>query len=129
MDINELNNLKMRKQDRLIANEAISRGINFKKLTDRKIKMTYGNKCYVVRRGKIRDCASSQLAIKIVKLKDITSRLLRSRGYNAIENMAFNKHDVIRAWYWASTILPVVLKPVGGNLGKLVIININNFED
>src|SRR5690625_5289802 len=122
MDMNELDKMKIKKQDKLIINEAYKRGVQFKKISDKRFKMSYGDQSYIVRNENVRDGSNNRIAIRIVKLKDVTSRILRSAGYNAIENTVFNHKDVVRAWYWASTMLPVVLKPADGRLGKLVFV-------
>ncbi len=129
MDMADLDQIKIRKQDKLIVNEAYKRGVRFENISDKRFRMSYGNQSYIVRNGNVRDSSSTPLAIRVIKMKDVTSRILRNRGYNGIENTVFDHKDLVRAWYWASTILPVVLKPASGKLGKLVYVNINNYEE
>lgn len=129
MHIRELDEMNIRKQDRMILEEMMSRGILFKKLSENKIKISHGKKSYIIKNGRVRDSPNNPLVPRIVGMKDVTSRILRRRGFNAIENTVFNKTDVNRAWNWAQPILPVVLKPAGGNLGKDVYVNISDYDE
>src|SRR5699024_4322055 len=47
MHIRELDEMNIRKQDRMILEEMISRGILFEKLSENKIKISHGKKSYI----------------------------------------------------------------------------------
>lgn len=72
---------------------------------------------------------NSLLARKLTKYKNATSNLIRGMGYNAPENAVFSKGDLTRAWGWAKDILPVVVKPNDGIMGKSVYVNLNSYEE
>lgn len=131
LDWSEINALEIRKKNKMILKIAYDRGVNFELISKRRnrLRLSYGKDSYIVKSGNIRDCNTHPLAISIVKMKDVCSKILRKKGYNALESTVFNKNDLERAWQWARPILPIVLKPVDGNLGRNVFTNINDYEE
>lgn len=117
------------KTNRMLVLEANKRGVNFEILPKKRFRMSYGNKSYLIKGGRISHSYNSKLAVRTMRLKDVTSRLMRSRGYPAPENVVFSKKDLNRAWSWAKPILPVVLKPHNGSMGNLVFVNINDYTE
>lgn len=67
---------------------------------------------------------NTRLAKQVVTQKEVTSRLLRHRGIPAPDNAVFT--DERRAWSWAESALPVVLKPTSTNKGTLVHMDIGD---
>lgn len=120
---------KLTISNRLLVNEAIRRGIEFQPLGDEKFKMIKGNKSYTVRPKNVSAGFNSRLARKITRYKFVTTSLLRSLGYSVPENSLFSEDEVERAWNWAQKILPVVLKPNDGIMGKLVFVNIDTYDE
>lgn len=86
--------------------------------------MTYGSKSYLIKKGYITNAFNHRLALRLCRQKDVANSFLISRGFPAPENTTFKKGEELRAWNWAKDILPVVLKPVDGSLGKLVFVKI-----
>ena len=68
------------------------------------------------------------LAKRCTRLKEVTSRLLRSKGIHAPENAVFNPADVERALRWAEPIFPVVVKPSNANQGKGVHVGVRDAD-
>lgn len=129
MKTKEIVGRKLSRSNRMLFKEAYKRGVEFEILPKKRFRMSYGGKKYLVKRGKISHAYNSRLAIKTMDLKEVTSRLFRSKGFPAPENVVFSKEEMNRAWNWAKPILPVVLKPYNGTMGKLVFVNINNYEE
>src|SRR5690625_4489343 len=131
LDWSEINALEIRKKNKMILKIAYDRGVNFELISKRRnrLRLSYGKDSYIVKSGNIRDCNTHPLAISIVKMKDVCSKILRRKGYNALESTVFDKNELERAWQWAQPILPIVLKPVDGNLGRSVFTNINDYEE
>lgn len=115
--------------DTMIVRGAISRGVEIEKLPNGKFKMSYGAKSYVIRNGRITDSYNTKLAQRCTGLKEVTSRLLRSKGFSVPENVVFKTTDLERAWNWAKTVLPVVLKPNHTMMGKLVFVNTDTYDE
>lgn len=63
---------------------------------------------------------NTPLAIEVTNRKEITSRILRGKGFPAPENVVFSNEDVERAWSWAQPILPVVIKQYNDAKGKRI---------
>ena len=63
---------------------------------------------------------NGSLAKRCTLEKDVTSRLLRSKGINAPENMVFSADQLVPALAWAEHVGAVVVKPPSGGLGELV---------
>ncbi|TXL66686.1 ATP-grasp domain-containing protein [Cerasibacillus terrae] len=120
---------KLSSSNRMLVREAWNRGINFEILPKKRFRMSHGSKRYLVRRGKVSHAYNSPLAIKTTRLKEVTSRLLRSSRYPAPENVVFSKEERYRAWNWAKPILPVVIKPYNGTMGRSVFVNIDNKKE
>ncbi len=129
MNTRELVGRKLNRTNRLIVIEAYKRGVEFEILPKKRFRMSYKDKSYIIRRGRITASLNTILGRNVANMKEVTSRLLRSRGFNAPENTVFHKSDLERAWQWAKPILPVVLKPYDGMMGRLVFVNINNYEE
>lgn len=125
----ELVGRKLNRTNSLIVAEAYRRGVEFEILPKQRFKMSYGGKSYIIKRGQITASLNTILGRRIANMKEVTSRLLRSKGFNSPENTVFSKHDLERAWEWAKPILPVVLKPYDGMMGRLVFVNIDNYDE
>src|SRR5690625_3261543 len=129
MDIQKVVGRKLNLTNRLIAEEAYKRGVTFEKLPKRRFKLKHGNQSFIVRRGKILNSPNSRLAAKVVARKEVLSRILISKGFHCPENAVFNPGEVDRAWEWAKSILPVVLKPARGKQGRAVYVNVNDYHE
>lgn len=125
----ELVGRKLTSSNRMLVREAYKRGVEFEILPKKRFRMTYGEKSYLVRGGVICHAFNTKLARRMTDLKDVTSRYLRAKGHPAPENLVFLAHELERAWNWAKDILPVVLKPHNGIMGRLVYVNIDNFDE
>lgn len=125
----ELVGRKLTGSNRMLVREAYRRGVEFEILPKKRFRMTYGEKSYLVRGGVICHAYNTKLARRMTDLKDVTSRYLRAKGHPAPENIVFLEHELERAWNWAKEILPVVLKPHNGIMGKLVYVNIDNYNE
>src|SRR5699024_2705779 len=55
--------------------------------------------------------------------------MLSTKRYPYPENTVFIKDDVERGYKWAEPILTINLKPYNGTMGKLVFVNIDNYEE
>lgn len=115
--------------NRLIVKEAYRRGVEFEILPNKRFRMKYGDKSYLIKGGLVSSKKNTLLARKLTKYKDATSSILRAGGYNSPENATFRATEVERAWNWAKDILPVVVKPNSGIMGKLVFVKINTYEE
>jgi len=129
MKTKDLVGRKVSRSNRMLVAEAYSRGVEFEILPKRRFKMSYQGKSYLIRRGRISLSYNNRLAVRTADLKEVTSRLLRSKGHPSPENTVFSKGDLERAWNWAEPILPVVLKPHNGVMGKLVFVNLDSYEE
>src|SRR5699024_7601209 len=123
--LSELAGRKFVLSDRLVIREAYRRGVNFKILPNNKFKMTFGESSHIIHPGMIAFSYNSETSNRIALMKDETNKLLRSNGYPAPENIIFN--TVEQAWEWAKINLPVVLKPIDGQMGKLVFVKLDNY--
>ncbi|MBU5594294.1 ATP-grasp domain-containing protein [Amphibacillus sp. MSJ-3] len=115
--------------DELLVYEAIKRGVEIEILPDGDFNMSHPSKSYTIHDGIVTHSYNSDLARTTMDMKEVTSRLLKSKGFNAPENTVFAKTDLDRAWKWAESILPVVLKPYDGKKGELVFVNINTHDE
>ena len=129
MSVKKIVGRKLSRSNRLLVKEAISRGVEVEKLPKKRFRLTYGNKSYVIRRGRVSNAYNSRLTKRCVDLKEVTSRLLRNKGFPAPENGVFPSEELQRAWNWAEPILPVVLKPHSGSMGRLVFVNIKDYDE
>lgn len=129
MNIKEITGRSLSTSNRMLAQEAHQRGITFEILPRKRFKMSYGKKSYIIRGGKISTAYNTRLATKLTKYKNATGNLLRGMGYSAPENAIFSKNQADRAWKWAEDILPVVLKPNDGIMGKLVFVKIDTYDE
>src|SRR5690554_1949856 len=108
-NIEEYLDIKLTVANKLIVEEAISRGVTIKKMPKERFKLEYGTNSYIIKKGIVSNSFNHRLAQRCTRLKEITSRLLRSKGFPAPENVVFSTKDLERAWSWAQPILPVVL--------------------
>lgn len=129
MKIQDIVGRNLSRSNRMLVKEAYNRGVEFEILPKKRFRMKHGDKKYLVRGGRISHAFNTKLATKVVKYKDVTSRLLRNGGFPAPENFVFSKDELDRAWNWAQTILPVVVKPNDGIMGKHVYVKINNYSE
>ena len=106
----------------LIAQRALERGIDIE--PDRRGRLSFRARGKRVWFDGARSNLNSPLAKRCALHKDVSSRLLRSYGINAPENVVFGPDDVERAWHWAADELPVVIKPSDGGSGADVHLNI-----
>lgn len=112
----------------VIVAAALERGIDISRhRTAPRLYLQHGGKRHFWQSGRTR--LNSPLARRCARLKDVSSRLLRSRGINALENSVFSSLESHRAWAWACTILPVVIKPVDGNRGRDVYVNVTDEQE
>src|SRR5690625_3835979 len=129
METKDIVGRKLGRSNKMLVVEAYKRGVQFEILPKKRFKMYHGRKSYTVRRGRVAEVHNSRLAILTTNMKEVTSRLLRSQGFNAPENTVFAKDDLERAWKWAEPILPVVVKPYNEGRGRLVFVNIDNYDE
>ena len=115
--------------DQLLVEEAIKRGVKIEILPDGDFTMSHPSKSYTIHDGIVTHSYNTELARITMDMKEVTSRLLKSNGFNAPENTVFPKTDIDRAWRWAEPILPVVLKPYDGKMGELVFVNIDTYDE
>lgn len=128
MSIEEvLKKTKLSPTSKAIVRKAVEQNIEFSTLKNNKCKLSNGKKKYVFTTF-VCSAFNSKLAKRVTVQKEVTSRLLRSRGFNAPENMVFDNKDFERAWDWAKSILPVVIKPYNGTRGNTVFINISDYN-
>ncbi len=102
----------------LIAQRALERGIDIQ--PDKHGRLSFRARGKRVWFDGARSNLNSPLSKRCALHKDVTSRLLRSYGINAPENVVFGPDDVERAWHWACGELPVVIKPSAGGSGENV---------
>lgn len=113
--------------NRVIVAEALSRGIEVHQgAHPRRVLLKLNGQEHFWQQGYT--SLNTVLARRCVHLKDVSSRLLRSRGVNAPENNLFSSSDPDRAWAWATSIAPVVVKPLNGRQGTDIYTNINSHE-
>lgn len=112
----------------LIAAEAFERGV--------KVSSGQNGTRVILEDGNIRhswrwgtSSLNSRLAIRCVNQKEVTSRLLRGAGVSAPENAVFSATDVERAWQWARSIKPLVLKPYNALQGADVHVGIDTEDE
>src|SRR5699024_400550 len=120
---------KLSTSNRLIVREAYRRGVEFEILPKKRFRMKYGKKKYLIRLGLVSSAPNTRLSRKLTKYKNATNSILRSSGFNAPENTTFKASEVERAWNWAKEILPIVIKPNDGIIGKLVFVKIDNYDE
>lgn len=127
--IKELVGRGLSTSNRLIVKEAYKRGVEFEILPKKRFRMKHGDKKYLVRLGHVSATPNTRLSRKLTKYKNATNSILRASGFNAPENTTFKASEVERAWNWAKDILPVVVKPNDGIMGKLVFVKIDNYNE
>lgn len=102
---------------------ALKRGIEVRPSPKRYIVLRHGGRTFRWPEG-----LNTPLARRASQLKEVTSRLLRSRGLAAPENAVFGPEDGERAYAWAAPIFPVVIKPFDANMGRGVHVDIKDEE-
>lgn len=123
-------NIKLTTTNKIVLEEALNRGIRVESMNrPRYFRLVYGRQSFDIRNGRIARSFNTNLARKCTRLKEVTSRLLKDKGFPAPENIVVSSRDMNRAWNWASPILPIVLKPNKGVQGIHVYVNIKNFEE
>lgn len=111
----------------VIVAEALDRGIDVSTIrSGRRMVLKHGGKKHFWLLG--RSSLNTKLAIKCTELKEVTSSLLRSAGVDAPENAVFGAEDAKRAWRWAEALLPVVVKPNDGLMGRDVHVDIRTWS-
>lgn len=113
--------------NRLVVGEAMYRGLQvtgtrtgLASIRSKKTKHWFLNGASSLNRPLARRCAN---------LKEVSSRLLRSRGVSAPESVVFQPGDAKRAYSWAETMLPVVVKPSSANRGRGVHVGVSTWEE
>ncbi|MEJ8778923.1 ATP-grasp domain-containing protein [Pseudogracilibacillus sp. ICA-222130] len=129
VNIKELTGRNLSQSNRMLVKNAYDRGVEFKKLKNGKFKMSHDGKSYIVRGGRATQSPNTKLAMKIVKYKNTSSSLLRNLGFPCPQNAIFTSNEIDRAWNWAKSILPVVIKPNDGSMGKLVFVKIEDYDE
>ena len=107
-----------------VVNAALARNIPYSRMTDGSmVRFGWGSKQRRIQAAEID--ATSAIAEAIAQDKELTKRLLHAAGVPVPRGRAV--HDVDDAWRAAQEIgLPVVVKPLDGNQGKGVTVNILN---
>ena len=109
-----------------IVQAAVARNIPFRRLTDGSLVMFgWGSRQRKIQAAEID--STSAIAEAIAQDKDLTKKLLSAAGVPVPQGRAVR--DVDEAWEAACVIgLPVVVKPLDGNQGKGVTVNVTNRE-
>lgn len=94
---------------------------------DRSILISDGSREFSWNGG--RTTFNTRLARRLTRLKDATSKLLRSFDLPFAENALFEATELESAWLWAQQILPVVVKPNDGRQGRAVFLGIDSKEE
>lgn len=102
----------------LLADRAMARGLELQ--PDAQQRLTIRVRGKVLWFNGAKSNLNGLLARRCALHKDIASRLLRSAGLNAPESAVFAPGQADRAWAWAQSIAPVVVKPNAGGSGELV---------
>ena len=110
-----------------LARRALERGIEIDLTPKEYLKLTYRGETHRFKKGW--STLSTPIAVRCARQKEITSRLLRHRGFPAPENAVFAPGEAERAFTWAEPILPVAVKPHAANRGKLVHIGLKGEDD
>ena len=109
-----------------IVQAAVARNIPFRRLTDGSLVMFgWGSRQRKIQAAEID--STSAIAEAIAQDKDLTKKLLSAAGVPVPQGRAVR--DVDEAWEAACVIgLPVVVKPLDGNQGKGVTVNVTSRE-
>lgn len=110
----------------LVVREALTRGLEVTAKENGAALIRNGSRTHWFLNGN--SSLNRQLARRCANLKEVTSRLLRSRGVRAPESTVFMPGDGVRAFNWAEPIFPVVVKPSNANRGRGVHVNISNWD-
>lgn len=109
--------------------EAYRRGVTFKRLPDKSFQMIHGDVEYTIRRGLVTPAYNSSMSRLLTEKKDFTNELLRNMGFSTPEGSVYSKNELDKAWEWAKSKLPVVVKPNDGIMGKLVFVKLNTYDE
>lgn len=127
--ISEIVGRRLSISNRMIVKEAINRGVEIEKLPKKRFRMKHGNSKYLIRAGIVSAAPNTRLSRRLTRYKNATTNYLQALGYQVPENALFKKDEVDRAWNWAKAILPVVIKPNNGIMGKHVYVNIDQYNE
>ena len=111
----------------LLVHRALERGVQVSGGSEGRADLAFGGRTGWFRSGNSN--LNSLLAKRTVNNKAALSRVLRTHGVRAPENQVFTEGEARRAWSWAESIAPVVVKPAQGKLGRLVHVDIGDFEE
>lgn len=109
--------------DVAIVAEALIRGIELHATKRHHILLRHNGKSFRWPEG-----MNAPMARRCTQLKEVTSRILRSKGISAPENSVFSPEDTDRAYAWAAPVFPVVIKPFDANMGRGVHVGIADEE-
>ncbi|WP_261623855.1 hypothetical protein [Nesterenkonia marinintestina] len=111
----------------MLAHRALVRGIDF--APDRQQRLSVRHQGRRVWFNGARSNLNGVLAKRCTLFKDVTSRLLRTYGVDAPENMVFRADEPDLAWSWAQRRLPVVVKPNSGDGGRQIHLDIRDADE
>lgn len=110
----------------VIGAEALDRGIDLTGSSGSKLVMRHSGEKHFWRLGN--SSLNSATAIAVVKNKAAASKLLETSGVSAPKNQMFDPGEARRAWAWAEALVPVVVKPFDGLMGRDVHVDISDWE-
>lgn len=113
--------------NRLVIGEALHRGLEVTGTRSGLASIRSGKRRHWFLNGA--SSLNKPLARRCANLKEVTSRLLRSKGLSAAESTVFRMGDLDRAYRWAEPIFPVVVKPSNANKGRGVHVGISDFQE
>lgn len=108
----------------LVVDRARARGLDVRAHGRGRVLLGDGQRSRWFNTGRV--SINRQLAKRAMRHKNVASALLRAHGVRAPENLVFEAGEVNRAWGWAQTLLPVVLKPSASEKGVMVYVGIEN---
>lgn len=111
----------------MLAHRALVRGIDFAPDRQQRLSLRHGGRR--VWFNGARSNINGVLAKRCTLFKDVTSRLLRTYGVSAPENMVFHADESDLAWAWAERRLPVAVKPNSGDGGRQIHLEIRDYAD
>lgn len=113
--------------DRVIVQEALNRGIEIDRLGPKGgVKLVHGGRIHRWRNAIT--SINTTLVKRVAGNKEVASRLLRAQGLPALENAIFLSGEEVRAWNWAESMGPSVIKPHNAKRGAGVHVNIYSRE-
>lgn len=111
----------------LVVDCALSRGLTVGSDRRGRVILRDGRSTHWYSRGS--SSLNDDMARKCVRYKNVASALLRSRGVSAPENGLFGPSEEKRAWMWAESLLPVVLKPSNAKGGAMVYVGVTDAKE